>query len=522
MKIKPYANNFEKLKVGTLFRSVQKENSEPENIALGQISKELRFLQRQSQYVTEIERVLKELRLTVSLIKGCRTCDVPEEVTRQELLAYYQGNYLTLVHQMKDKIAQLVYLITEKSIPEKPSIEKDISIVGLLKKKLKALQEMDIEDKIRQWDQENPTSKIAVVLRKRTHHHHRVSGLRYDKDYLNLGFTDIATKLDFQQSLTDYGKEQIKKMRVESTERLFSGALTKAEDTLKAIEENIEKISGALVVYFKLPITQKEASEIMTKQSEMLSSFDVVNRCSIDKVPEPQKSILGDLVAKMKEDSKDQIASVYLVGSLGRGEYEEGYSDTNLYVVLNVDNPSGLAFREDMIFDLKVFTQKHFLSEECKKYRVIAKADGILLYGTDLTKDEKLPKAGLLLALMLNDDIIKTLDKAKKWMEDNPAASSTEISRKSRRLAKRFIDFIYGVVMANKPQYTASRKERVEKILEMYPDKEAIGTMMEISRYGVGELESFKNMIEGFRSKAEMNLKKMQDVKNHLEKSQKE
>src|SRR3989338_10556368 len=99
MEIRLYTNNLQKLKIGTIFRSIQKENDEPENIALDQVSKELRFLQRQYEYVIEIERVLKELRLTVFLIKGCKTGEVPEGVVRQELLAYYQGNFLNLVHQ---------------------------------------------------------------------------------------------------------------------------------------------------------------------------------------------------------------------------------------------------------------------------------------------------------------------------------------------------------------------------------------------------------------------------------------
>jgi len=172
------------------------------------------------------------------------------------------------------------------------------------------------------------------------------------------------------------------------------------------------------------------------------------------------------------------------------------------------------------MLSLRVFSKKEFFSEKSKKFRVIAKADGILLYGTDLLKDEKLPKAGLLLALILSDNILEILDTAKKWIEENMLASPIEISKKSKRLVKRLIDFIYGVVMANKPQYTASRKERVEKILEMYPEnKHMIETLLNVSRYGVGESESFKNIVEGFRSKAEVNLKKMQNVKNHIEKT---
>src|SRR3989344_414748 len=518
MELTSLKTNLDKLLAGALFRSVQKENGEPENIALGQISKELRYLQRQSEYAREIERVLKELRLTTSLISGCRTIELPAGVSRQELLAYYQGSFLTLVHQMKDKIMQLVHLTTEDTIPEKPALENDISVADLLRRKQQLLGKIGIVEYIKLWEQDHPTSGIAVALRKRTSHHHRVSGLRYDKDFVNLGFTDIATQPTFQQNITDYGKEQIEKMRSESTERLFSSALVKAEKTLQEIEENVEKISGVLVSHLKLPPSQEEGAKIMSDQSAMLGSFDVVNRCSCDKVPQPHKALLENLLAKIQEKYKDEVVSVYLVGSLGRGEYEEGYSDINVYIILNADDEKGQALREDFMFSLRVFSEKEFLSERGKKFRVIAKADGILLYGKDLLKDEKLPKAGLFLALILNDDILETLDNAKKWADENLTAPQRDIAKKSRRLAKRLLDFIYGVAMSNKPQYTASRKERVERILEEFPDKKVIDTLMGMSRYGVGEMESFYNTIEGFRPKAEMNLKKMQDVKIALEK----
>lgn len=510
--------NLDKLKAGCLFRYVQKQNTEPQNIVLAQVSKELRFLERQSEYANEIERVLKEIRLTAALIKECQTREPVVGISRHELLAYYQGVLLALVHQIKDKIVQLVHLMTEETVPDKPSIEKDVSVADLLRKKQQMLRGIGIEEEIKQWEQENPSSKIAVALRKRTHHHHRISGLRYDKDFVNLGFTEIATQPNFQDMLTDYGKEHIEKMRLESTERLFSGALAKAEDTLGEIEGNVERISAALVNYFKLPISQEEVAKIVNEHSEMLSSFDVVNRSSADKIAEPYKILLEALTAEIREAHQDQCVAIYLVGSLGRGEFEEGYSDINVYVILNIPEAEAHAVREDEIFSVRVFSRAHFLSEQCQKYRVIAKADGVLLHGEDLIKEEEMPKASLFLALVLNDDLSETLDQAKEWMEDNPTASPFEISKKSRRLAKRFLDFIYGVVMANKPQYTSSRMERIERINEMFPgNKGMIETLVGISRYGVGECESFRNMIEGFRPKAEMNLKKMRDVEAHIE-----
>ena len=43
-------------------------------------------------------------------------------------------------------------------------------------------------------------------------------------------------------------------------------------------------------------------------------------------------------------------------------------------------------------------------------------------------------------------------------------------------------------------------------------------TLMNVSRYGVEEFESFKNIIDGFRQNVVMNLKRMQLVRESLEK----
>lgn len=508
-------NNYDKLKAGCLFRSLNKENREPENIAVGQVSKELRFLQRHSEYANEIERVLKELRITVEFIKECQTRELPTDITRQELLVYYQGIFLTLVHQMKDKVILLVNLMTEVDIPEKPSKENNISVFKLLQKKEGPLTSIGIYEDVGQWEQNNESSKIAFVLRKRTYHHHRISGLRYDKDYQNLGLTDIASQPSFRDQLTDYGKEQMDKLRKESTESLFSNASSKAEDILKEIEENIEQISSALVDFFKLPITNEQVAKIVNDHSKMLSSFNVTNRCSFDKIPEPHNIFLDATVKKLQKEYKNVVA-VYLVGSLARGEYEEGYSDINIYIILDVDDEQGQASREENFFNIRVFTKTNFLSSSSKKYRIIAKADGLLLFGEDFVKDEK-PKVGLFLALTLNEDILEIMDQSIKWISDNPGATVQEISKKSKQLAKRFINFIYGVVMSNKPQYTSSKAERVERIIEMYPEnKKMLDILTKVDRNGVGEQESFRNMVEGFRPNVERNLKRMQEIRKQI------
>jgi len=525
MAMKKFESNLEKLSVGCLFRGYQKENTESEYVALGQTSKKTRFLMRQWEYASEVERVLKELRLTKSLIGACKTESMLAEVNGQELLAYYQGIFFTLVHQMKDKALQLVHLMTEKTLPNKLLIENNISVSDLLRKKQKILQKIGIEEEIKEWKQDCPTNKIAVVLRKRTQYHHRVGGLKNNEDFSKLGLADTILKSGTQEILTEQGKEKFEKMRADSAERLFSQALEKAEDTLKVIEENIEKISGALVNHFNLPVSEKETLDILNTRNSMSNSFGIRNTNSFEKIPTYHKELLKTFIAKINEKYQKVVEVIYLVGSLGRGEYEEGYSDVNIYIIFSEENIPEVTSKEiinDIPYkdelDIRVLSKRDFLSDKYLKYRIISKADGLLLYGTDLSAKEKMPNAGLFTALILNEDILDDLDKVKRWAEENSSASLLEMSKKIRKLSKRIIDFLYGVAMSNKPQYTSSRAERVLKIDEAFPENKLLTEMLvSISKSGAGNLEEIKDVVDAFRPMAKKNLNQMLAMKKEDE-----
>jgi len=267
-------------------------------------------------------------------------------------------------------------------------------------------------------------------------------------------------------------------------------------------------------------------ARIANDLNEFLRSFHLSNVSSFDKVTEPHKSLLTGFIEKLREIDEDLVESVYLVGSLGRGEYEQGYSDVNLYVIfrgdlskINVELIASLIPYHGEL-NLKVFKKIDFLSEENKKYRLIVKADGVLLFGSDLLEGEEFPDVGLFTALILNNDILDEFKEARRWIEENPNASPAEISKTSKGLAKRIIDFIYGVVMANKPQYTSSRTERIEAINEMFPgqrERDTLKVLVEVSRHGVGEFQSFKTLIEEFRPRIEKNLKQMKDEKRRID-----
>ncbi len=282
-----------------------------------------------------------------------------------------------------------------------------------------------------------------------------------------------------------------------------------------------------IVEYLDVPMSEEAFMGAFNENLAMKADFKMTNESSFENIPQYHRKLIVPMQERIIREFDGVVESVYLVGSLGRADYEEDYSDVNLFIIIYDSHFSpeqcelvrgAVAYYPKM--RIKMFSKSNFLAQESEKYRLIAKVDGLLLHGKDLLEDEEIPKAGLLTALVLNDDMMGDLDEAQRWLVDNQHATSDEISAKSRILAKRIIDFLYGIVMSNKPQYTSSRPDRVMQINSLYPEnKEMVDILVGISRYGVGELQSLGNMIEGFRPVALENLEKMRLVRAGIKES---
>lgn len=257
----------------------------------------------------------------------------------------------------------------------------------------------------------------------------------------------------------------------------------------------------------------------------MSKTFDIKNKVSFDKIPKSHQEKIKKMITAFGNLLGNRIEAVYLVGSLGRGEYEEGYSDVNIYVITTSDSPDLQKSIQEIIpydqeLSLLIFHKKEFLSKNCRKYRFIAYSDGILLYGNNLLQGEKFPKPGLYLALLLNEDFIEKLEAIEEWIRNNPEAPPTEISEKSKAFAKDAVSFIFGVTISNKPQYTSSRRERVLRINEMYPgnrERDTLDTLLGAMKYGVGTLENLRNVVSVSRPQALKNLEKMKRNQSELD-----
>ena len=87
---------FDQLKTGLLLTSIEQTTKEPENDVLDRISHQAFFLQRRSQYAQEVDRVLKELRLTVSLMEHTPPQFQVQDLQKKKLFCYTsKGSSLT-------------------------------------------------------------------------------------------------------------------------------------------------------------------------------------------------------------------------------------------------------------------------------------------------------------------------------------------------------------------------------------------------------------------------------------------
>ena len=220
--------------------------------------------QRRWEYACDISRTIEQLKLTVILMENLPTTDVLQkyEKNQEELILYYQGVLLDLVHQLKNKIFQLVNLLTQKDTVMNPKKEHDVSLSDLIKKKGEVIGKIGIKDLLEAWSEdESFKGPIGVVLQKRSIHHHRVSTLHYNYPFQKIKFLRTVDS-NFQEMLSDYGKKEVGRLTQVEFEEYKKDALRKMRNSMSEIQTNIEKVAESLLAYFQFPTSLEEIKKL--------------------------------------------------------------------------------------------------------------------------------------------------------------------------------------------------------------------------------------------------------------------
>ncbi len=210
----------------------------------------------------------------------------------------------------------------------------------------------------------------------------------------------------------------------------------------------------------------------------------IVNQCSLEKIRPPWSEAVERVKEAYLENLKGKIHSIYLRGSIPRGEAREGISDIDSFAVVHgkvedLDMTWIPQFRREFKKEFPFVTYVEFnffpleLLLNSPGYltpRFNIKALSVCIYGEDLAAKIPKFKPSLKLAFHFHgnvtDVILGTIEKMKKI--DDPE----KIKQGCGWVMKRIIRTAFGLVMEKEKVYTRDLYPAYEVFLKYYPDKE--------------------------------------------------
>jgi len=508
-------SNLTKLKTGLLFLDFDQTNNEPEYEAIGRMTKKHSTISKRYQYAQDLERSFIEAKLTSKLLLDAdKSVNVDENIFEpEEIISYYDGIFLEYIHQVKDKLFRLIWWIIQNDDVENKIEEPDSIKLGNFKSHKDLLLAIGIEEYMEEWNQEL-SNGIATALRKRTQHHHFISKLRLNEDFQKVKMSKSMLSSASIWYLSEYGKDKMKQIGEASYKKWRDDVINKQKSTLDQIEGNLENISKKLIEFYKFPVEPKEQAEIINEYTEQQKKFDIENRTSLAKVDKTIKSLIDAFIFHTKSFFNDHLISIYLVGSVPRGEFIPGSSDINIIIITNSDAFDSFPSRMDPLLNVKFFSESSFLSEKNKKWRFVCWSDGLLVEGKQFkfNKDD-FPKPGTFLTLLLNSDSIDELEGLKNKVAGLRSPSKDKMRFFCLEAVKLMLDFGFGVAMANKPFYTCSRKDKVEYIKKAFPTAlRQTKTFETIYKGATVNQEDYIFMVDEFLKNARKNYIKLTEV----------
>lgn len=495
-------------------QSLEDEMDEGAVYAMDRVTVNHKVISRRQEYSSELERVIGEAKLTIYLLSQVNdNTKVGDKILPpEEVIAYYNGIFLDQVHQIKDKLFRMIdriLLVPEEALESQKKDPDKVKTQPFLNRHESKLKEIGIYDLLQQWS----TGSLKTALNKRTQHHHFVSTIRLNQDFQKIKTSRIMLDPLKPMTLSEYGKEKMAELGRESFNKWNTETTLKLQSVLEEIEENINQVAKRLVTSFKIPTSSEEIAGVGNRYMSFLSSFDIENHASSQKITPRLKDFIYDNVKIGKEMFGTDLVSVYLVGSCARNEFIPGSSDINMYFIVGEQGNMSRTFNNHPLLNFTILTVEAFLSEEHKKDRFICWSDGIVLFGNEFKFNKNdFPKPGTYLTLLLNKGFIEQIEKIKKEVAvlENPNAK--DLQPYYIKAARIIMDFDFGVAMANKPYYTASRQGKIEYTKESWPEhKRTIVVEQLYKNIATIRQEDFPDLVEVFLTNSIPNYQKMME-----------
>lgn len=512
--VKDERSELEKLNGGLLMLYFQREIEDSAYAVINRIKFGHVVMQKRQSYVSELMRVFEELELTAEMLKELTveaTKNVNGKVKQpEEIIEYYNGIFLGLVHQAKDKLLRFLdYMAADENVKTAYKEAKKVS----LDKHKEILEQIGILDLVNEWKQ--GSGPLGVILKKRTQHHHFISTTRLNDDLQKLKMTRTALAPHVATTLNKAGREYMEKLGRGSFDKYRNDIVRKQKHALGLIRNNLNGISGKIITHYDIPSDVAEQARFANEYLDYLSSLEIKNETAIEKMPFDGILTLDDIIT-LPNDLKGEVISIYGVGSYFRGEFIQGSSDVNIYIITK---KISTIHESEAPVTLHVISEEEFLSDDFKKEQFICWSDGVLLQGKQHKWSERdFPKPGTILSLLLNRGVIETLESIKEEIELLQNPTSSQLRLLQLRATKKMLDYLFGIAMSNKPLYTASRKGKIQHMKEVLGILPLILSLEDIyfTRGMVVEPNNFCDLIDVYLNTARKNYAKQEKIEQNL------
>lgn len=475
------------LKTGISFTHLKGDVRQPHNYAMGRIPARFSRWYTASSYVTDIERIIQELKTSLSFVTT-----LPDDIflaqhsmNSEDYIMYHQGYFLDLVHQLKDKLCQMTNTLITYVDDYSEKHEKSAKLNKILNDK-SAQKIPHLCDLMKEWNADDPTQKgpIAIALKKRTFYHHYKNPLPNTDSYSKAKTNRFLLSPSFEVHLSDYGKQMVAERGKQSLQSWQSDTVEKMSDTLKMIETSVENISKSLVNYYRLPHTTDNSKQIIQRYFSLDKLLEIPDSTyKIDDIKQPARGMLDTLSQALPFALEKEFVALYVTGSMPRGDFMYGLSNINFVVVLKNDIPElktivqkftdGPANALGIPIDTKIFSEAEFMSSEHTKERFVCRTDGLLLTGTNLLKKGKEENISFKLAWILNKDFKDYLVSLKIILANKSRLlTQRQLTLIARELGKRTFRLGFSQVIGNNLRYSPHFKEMLNLNKFYYPSND--------------------------------------------------
>ncbi|HLP86701.1 MAG TPA: hypothetical protein VK153_02385 [Candidatus Paceibacterota bacterium] len=473
-----------------------------------------------STYLYDIERILQELDMARSFVEKLPEEDFLKQysINPEDYIMYSQGYFLDLIHQLKDKLARLLYAIIvanntysrKEETYQKPltKLKKGklvIKIPGLIKL-------LEVWDSYQESDPNKIKNPITIALSKRTDYHHHKNPLTHEENYFQAKTHRTLLSPEMLLHWSDKGKIMIEERGKSKVEALHADSLRKMNETLDAVKSNINEISKIIVNYFKLPLQDSVGRKIMLQYMPLEQEVEIPS-CprTIQNIKDIFQDLFNLMYKSINEAFPGEVVSLYATGSSTREDFMFNISDINIVLVIKSKEDN---IRENirlfainppipihLPLELTIITESQFKSEECEKIRFICKTDGILIGGVDLLKNEKDFRKSYKVVWMLNKDFKERFLKIKEWaLSQTITGPHRQYADVTRDLAKRGFRLCFGQIIGNNAVYATSYKD-MKYLMDFYmpENKKLINRLYNVITHRlIVDKDGLLGMIEGY------------------------